>query len=248
MVLYPSTDGLSLKRALSALSSCTEHSAEGISLGRGVSRLPTDYRYDAASACGAIQKMMQSLQVLGICGSLRKQSHNRAALDAAGELMPDGMVLRHGSIAGIPIYNADDQALGWPAPVLDLGDAVRQADAVLIASPEYNFGVPGGLKNALDWLSRLPDQPFKSKPVAIMGAAPGPVGTARMQYDLRKNLHFLEAHALLKPEVFIAHAANKVDGDGRLVDETTRTFIAKQMSALRELISVTQALGKGLAP
>jgi chromate reductase len=178
-----------------------------------------------------------TIKVLGLCGSLRARSYNRAALDAARELMPDGATLLAGSFAGLPIYNADDQAQGWPAALAPLADSVRAADAVLIASPEYNFSIPGGLKNALDWLSRLPDQPFKGKPVAIMGAATGPVGTARMQYDLRRVLQFLEAEVLQKPEVFIGLAASKVDAEGRLADETSRRFIGDQMRALVDLVA-----------
>jgi len=183
------------------------------------------------------------LHVAGLCGSLRARSYNRAALEAAGALMPAGMRLRVESFAQLPVYNPDDQALGWPPSLLALGDALRHADAVLIASPEYNFGIPGGLKNALDWLSRLPDQPFRNKPVAILGASPGPVGTVRMQYELRKALHFLEAQVLLKPEVFIGHAPTKFDEAGRLIDETTRKFLGDQMVALHAWIVRVKAMG-----
>lgn len=175
-------------------------------------------------------------QVAGLCGSLRAASYNRAALEAAGQLMPTGMRLRIESFAQLPIYCADEQERGWPPAVLALGEAIAQADAVLIASPEYNFSVPGGLKNALDWLSRLPEQPFKGKPVAVLGAATGPVGTARMQYELRRILHFLEARVLLKPEVFIGNAKAKFDEQGHLKDETTLKFIGEQMVALRRWI------------
>lgn len=174
--------------------------------------------------------------VAGLCGSLRAASYNRAALEAAGRLMLTGMRLRVESFAQVPIYSADQQERGWPPAVVQLGQAIARADAVLIASPEYNFSVPGGLKNALDWLSRLPEQPFKGKPVAIMGAATGPVGTARMQYDLRRILHFLDARVLLKPEIFIGNAKAKFDAEGRLVDETTLKFMADQMQALRRWI------------
>lgn len=175
-------------------------------------------------------------QVAGLCGSLRAASYNRGALEAAGRLMPAGMGLRVESFAQLPIYGADEQERGWPPAVLALGEAIARADAVLIASPEYNFSVPGGLKNALDWLSRLPEQPFKGKPVAILGAATGPVGTARMQYELRRILHFLEARVLLKPEVFIGNAKAKFDAQGQLTDETTLKFIGEQMVALRRWI------------
>lgn len=180
--------------------------------------------------------MSGQVTVIGLCGSLRSSSYNRAALDAAGASMPDGMTLEMAQWSKIPIFNADDQASGWPESVVALGDAIRLADAVLIASPEYNFSVPGGLKNALDWLSRLPEQPFKDKAVAIMGASAGPLGTARMQYDLRRILHFLEAHTLLKPEVFIGNAQAKFDENGRLADEVTRRFIGDQMVALERWV------------
>src|SRR3954470_23552541 len=182
------------------------------------------------------RNMAEDIRVLGLCGSLRAASYNGFALEAAAQAMPAGMAMHRGAFARIPIYDADEQAAAWPDQVLALGEQVRAADAVLIASPEYNFSVPGGLKNALDWLSRLPNHPFRGKPVAIMGAATGPVGTARMQYDLRKILHFLEASVLLKPEVFIAGAQAKFDAQGALVDEATGKFISDQMRALRDWI------------
>lgn len=182
-------------------------------------------------------------KVVGLCGSLRAASYNRAALEAAGRLMPAGMQLAIESFRQFPIFDADEQDSGWPPAVLALGEAIGRADAVLIASPEYNFSVPGGLKNALDWLSRLPQQPFKDKPIAILGAATGPMGTARMQYDLRRIFHFMEARVLLKPEVFIGNAKSKVDAQGRLTDEVTLRFIGEQMAALQRLIRRERALG-----
>jgi len=178
----------------------------------------------------------QPRRILGLCGSLRARSYNLCALRAAAELMPAGETLEIATLRGIPVFDADDQAQGWPPALLSLADAMRASDAVLIASPEYNFSIPGGLKNALDWLSRLPEQPLKGKPVAIMGAATGPVGTARMQYELRKVLQFLEADVLGKPEVFIGHAAAKFDDAGRLIDDATRGFIAQQMRAFTALV------------
>jgi chromate reductase len=117
--------------------------------------------------------------------------------------------------------------------VLALGAEIARADAVLIATPEYNFSIPGVLKNAIDWISRLPDQPFKNKPVAILGASPGPVGTARAQYDLRKVFVFLDAHVLNKPEIMISNAGTRFDAEGKLTDETSRKFLASQIEALR---------------
>lgn len=176
--------------------------------------------------------MNSDIRVLGICGSLRKASHNMAALRAAGENMPAGMTLTIVPITGIPVYNADDQASGWPQAVQQLGEAIRAADAVLIASPEYNFTIPGGLKNALDWVSRLPNQPFGQKPVALMGASAGKLGTSRMQYDLRKCLQFLDAFVLNKPEVFIGGAAECFDSAGVLTHAGTRAVLTDQMLAL----------------
>jgi chromate reductase, NAD(P)H dehydrogenase (quinone) len=177
-----------------------------------------------------------SMRVAGLCGSLRAGSFNQAALEAAGRLMPAALTLSIEPWAAVPIYCADEQEHGWPSAVLELGRAISSADAVLIASPEYNFGVPGGLKNVLDWLSRLPQQPLRGKPVALLGAATGPLGTARVQYELRRILHSLEARVLLKPEVFIANAKAKFDAEGRLVDETTLKFLGEQMQALQRWI------------
>jgi chromate reductase len=180
--------------------------------------------------------MTSTLNVMGLCGSLRTASDNMAALVTAGRLMPVGMGLRIESFADVPIYNADAQEQGWPSSVSRIGDAIAAADAVLIASPEYNFGVPGGLKNLIDWMSRLPVQPLRDKPVAILGAATGPLGTARMQYELRRVLHCLEARVLLKPEVFISNAKTKFDASGAIVDEATTKFVGDQMLAFHQFI------------
>lgn len=189
--------------------------------------------------------MSTELRVLGLCGSLRAGSFNRMALLAAGELMPEGMTLEPGSFAGIPIYSADDQtSSGFPEPVLALGRDIARCDGVLIASPEYNFSIPGGLKNAIDWVSRLPDQPFKNKPVAILGASTGPMGTGRMQYDMRRVMHFVEAQVLLKPEIFIGQAAGKFDAAGQLTDATTRKLLGDQMIAFSKWIRRAQAIAK----
>lgn len=184
--------------------------------------------------------MTKDIRVVGLCGSLRKASHNMAALRAAGEAMPPGMTLQIESIAGLPIYNADDQAAGWPEGVLRLVEAIRAADAVLIASPEYNFTIPGGLKNALDWISRVPRQPFGDKPVALLGASAGRLGTSRMQYDLRKCLQFLDALVLNKPEIFIGSAAECFDAQGRLTHEGTRALLSDQMRALQAWVLRTR--------
>jgi len=175
-----------------------------------------------------------TLRVLGIAGSLRAGSFNRALLRAAQELAPEGMEIRAFDIAPIPLYNADVEAKGDPEPVAALKTAIREADALLFVTPEYNHGVPGVLKNAIDWASRPPDQPFNDKPAAIMGASPSALGTGRAQYHLRQSCVFLNMHVLNKPEVLVAKAHEKFDKDGRLTDETTRGFVKKHLEALRD--------------
>lgn len=183
-----------------------------------------------------IDSLERPITLVGLCGSLRSGSLNRAALSAAIAFLPPKVSLKVLEFRDTPVFDADEQARAVPACVVAVGDAIRAADGVVIASPEYNFSIPGGLKNLIDWLSRLPDQPFKQKPVAIMGAAAGPLGTARMQYDLRRVLHCLEAQVLLKPEIFIGHAAGKFDSNGVLIDEPTRQFLKQQMAAFHAQI------------
>lgn len=179
------------------------------------------------------------LRILGLCGSLRRKSFNMAALRAAGELMPAGMRLEIAEIADIPLFNQDLFDAGLPAPVQRLRAQIAAADGVLIASPEYNFSVTAPLKNAIDWASRPPDQPFQDRPVAIFSAAIGPLGGARVQYDLRKILVQLWAQVLPRPEVFIGMAASKFDADGRLTDETTRKFLGDLLAGFKDWIART---------
>jgi chromate reductase len=182
------------------------------------------------------------MKLLGICGSLRQGSYNAMALRAAAELMPAGMSMEIADLRGIPFYDEDLRtAEGEPAAVTQLKAQIRAADAVLIATPEYNFSIPGVLKNALDWVSRPPEPPFDDKVVALMGASPGLAGTGRVQYDLRKVMVFLNAFVVNKPEVFIREAASRFDASGRLVDEPTRKFIA-------DLLVATQRLARRLHP
>jgi chromate reductase len=172
------------------------------------------------------------MKVLGISGSLRKGSWNTSVLRAAEGLTPAGMTIEIGAIDDIPLYNEDIRAAGLPPSVERFRNQIAAADAVLFVSPEYNFSIPGVLKNAIDWGSRPPNQPFNDKPVAIMGASGGPVGTARMQYDLRKSLGSINALVMLKPEVFIGQAGTKIDEAGNVTDETTKDFIRKLLEAL----------------
>ena len=175
------------------------------------------------------------MKVLGICGSLRQGSYNAMALRAAQKLAPAGMEISIADISRIPMYNDDVRAAGEPAEVSALKAQLRAADAVLIVTPEYNFSIPGVLKNTLDWMSRPPEPPFDGKVVAIMGASPGPVGTARVQYDLRKVLVFMNSFTVNKPEVFISFAQNKFNAQGELTDEPTSKFIADLLVSLQNL-------------
>ena len=189
--------------------------------------------------------MSKPLDIVGLCGSLRKASFNRAALRLAGELMPPTMRLDSVDWRELPFFDGDLFAQGLPAPVAALRERIRRADGVLIATPEYNFSVPGGLKNVLDWLSRGDDQPWALKPVVILSASAGPLGGARVQYDLRKVMLYLDAALLTKPEVFIGAAAGKFDAEGRCTDETTRKFVSAQMVAFERWIA---AVGRMRAP
>ena len=139
--------------------------------------------------------------------------------------------------AGFPIYYADDQAKGFPADVEALADAVRKADGVSFVTPEYNYGIPGGLKNAIDWVSRLKDQPFVGKPVAIQSVTAGPLGGGRMQYHLRQACVFLDALAFTRPEVFIGMAAGKFDEKTlAFKDEAGINFIKQQLAGFEKFI------------
>jgi chromate reductase, NAD(P)H dehydrogenase (quinone) len=167
----------------------------------------------------------KTLKVLGISGSLRKSSYNTAALRVAQTLAPDGVRIEIFDLAPLPLYNEDVKAQGFPPVVQELRDKIKAADALLFATPEYNYSMSGVLKNAIDWASRPPDQPFNEKPVAIMGASPSALGTGRAQYHLRQSCVFLNMHVLNKPEVMIAAAQTRFNDKGELTDEATRGLI-----------------------
>src|ERR1700758_2228037 len=182
---------------------------------------------------------MATLNVVSICGSLRKGSFNAIVQRLLPSLAPDGMTVKPApSFADFPLYNADIQnSTGFPAPVNALADAIRAADGVIIVTPEYNFSIPGGLKNAIDWVSRLPNQPFAGKPIALQSASPSPLGGGRVQYDLRRAMVFLDAFVLNKPEIFIGSCASKLDEKtGEIKDESTRNFIKQQLAAFATFI------------
>ena len=172
------------------------------------------------------------LKILAISGSLRKSSFNSAALKVAEELAGDGATFTFADLSTIPLYDQDLRDKQVPGAVQTLNDQILAADAILFSTPEYNYSVSGVLKNAIDWLSRLDPQPFADKPVAVMSASMSAFGGARAQYDLRRILIYLDAHFVNKPEVMIAFAHQKFDGDGNLADQDTRAFIGKLVSAL----------------
>jgi chromate reductase, NAD(P)H dehydrogenase (quinone) len=182
-----------------------------------------------------------TFNILGFCGSLRQRSYNLIALKTAGELMPPSMKLQITSFADLPIYNFDVQEKGFPATATRLREEVLAADALLFATPEYNWSVGAPLKNVIDWLSRFQPQPFNNKPAALFSASGGPVGGARGQYDLRRILVQLGVHWLVKPEVFIGNSPSKF-AEGKLTDETTRKFLSDQMVAFEDWITRVKRL------
>jgi len=178
---------------------------------------------------------MSEIKILGIVGSLRNYSYNAFALKAAQELLPAGAQLELVELHGIPVFNQDDEIAPPPA-VLEFKRRILNADAILFATPEYNYSVPGGLKNAIDWASRPSGQSaWRGKPAAVMGASMGSLGTARAQYHLRQILVTLDMPVVNQPEVMIANAAQRFDQGGQLTDEPTRKHIQKLLQALVQL-------------
>jgi chromate reductase len=180
----------------------------------------------------------RDLNVLAFAGSLRRGSYNRALLRALSEVAPAGVTISIFEIDGVPLYNEDVEAAGVPGPVEEFRRVVREADGVLIATPEYNHGVPGVTKNAVDWLSRPPRRsPLDRKPVAILGASPGITGTARGQSQLRQAFEFTNCYCMPQPEILVFKAHEKFDAEGRLTDEMTRELLGKFLVAFKEWIS-----------
>jgi chromate reductase, NAD(P)H dehydrogenase (quinone) len=181
----------------------------------------------------------QQLDVLVICGSVRKGSYNAALARTLPALAPAGMKLRAASsFERFPVYNFDIQnATGFPAEIVAWADAIRSADGLIIVSPEYNWSIPGGLKNAIDWVSRMKDQPFKDKPVALQSAAGGILGGSRMQYHLRQSLTSIDALLFGRPEVIVTFAAQKFDEKTlELKDQTAIDMIKLQLSGFDKFI------------
>lgn len=176
--------------------------------------------------------MDRPIRILGFAGSLRKNSFNKALLRAAVELVPKGAVLETFDLEGIPLFNQDLETQP-PQKVKDFKAKIRAADAILIVTPEYNYSIPGVLKNAIDWASRpYPDNSFDGKPVAVMGASIGMLGTARAQYHLRQCFVFLNMHPTNLPEVFVTFAKEKFDENGGLKDENIKKLIVKMLENL----------------
>jgi chromate reductase len=188
----------------------------------------------------------KQLDVLVICGSLRKGSYNAALARTLPSLAPPGMKLRPApSFAGLPVYNFDEHQAGGIHPIaLAWIEAIRSADAVIIVSPEYNWSIPGGLKNAIDWASRPKDQPFAGKPVALQSAATGLLGGSRMQYHLRQSLTSIDALMFARPEVIVTFAAKKFDEKMlELTDQPTRDMIKLQLEAFEKFVRRVAAKG-----
>jgi chromate reductase len=178
--------------------------------------------------------MADKLNVVAVCGSLRKGSFNRMLMNTSIALAPEGMTITEAPpFDKIPMYNFDDQQAGIPATVTAWADAIRAADAVLIVTPEYNWSIPGGLKNAIDWVSRLKEQPLKDKVVAVQSAAGGLLGGARAQLAMRQCLVSLDVVWFGRPEVIVAFTANKFK-DGKLEDQTAVDMIKAQLAALEK--------------
>ena len=166
------------------------------------------------------------MKILGIAGSLRVGSYNKMLIRTAVELAPDGMTVEPYDLEGIPLFNADVEAEGDPEDVSALKEAIRSADGLLIATPEYNHSIPGVLKNALDWASRPPKpNALDGKPVAIIGASPGFTGTVRAQEHLRSSLLNPGSLVMPKPELLVFRVKEKVDEEGKLIDEKTRELM-----------------------
>ncbi len=176
---------------------------------------------------------MSAVTVLGMSGSLRKGSYNTAALRAAGEVLPEGMRLEIADLRPLPHYDDDVRLAGYPPEVQQFRDRIKAADAILFVTPEYNYSVSGVLKNAIDWASRPPDQPFNWKPCAIISASGGLLGGVRAQYHLRHMCVSLNCFPLNNPQVYITEAAKKFDAAGRLVDQGARDLIRQLLSELK---------------
>lgn len=182
--------------------------------------------------------MTNTIYFAGISGSLRKDSFNTLLLKNLKELLPENVTLDILSIAEIPLYNADldlPAAKERPGPVTIFRNKLAKVSGIVIVSPEYNYSIPGGLKNAIDWASRGEDSPLLNKPVAVMGATPGMWGTIRMQMAFHSVFLFLNMKPVYKPEILVAQAKDKFDEHGQLKDEKAKELIRKKLEGLKLL-------------
>jgi len=190
--------------------------------------------------------MSDYIQLIGLSGSLRKGSYNTMLLKAALQLLPTDVSMEIISIEDIPLYNADldlPAAKQRPEAVEHFRKMLTDADGIFISSPEYNYSIPGGLKNAIDWASRGEDSPLLRKPVAVIGATSGLWGTARMQLAFHNVFLFLDMKPVYKPEVLVAQAEKKFDKDGNLIDEMAKRLIKQKLEALKEMIHLLSQVG-----
>lgn len=188
-----------------------------------------------------------SIHIIGIAGSLRQASFNRALLRAARDLAPQEVIIDIFDLAGVPLYNGDIEAEGDPAEVAALKRAIAGADGVLFATPEYNHGVPGVMKNAVDWASRPPGKAvLGQKPVGIIGASPGITGSARGQSQLRQAFEFTNSYCMPQPELLVFKAHEKFDPGGRLLDEATAQYLAGFMAAFANWVQHWSAKARDL--
>jgi len=186
-------------------------------------------------------KAKGELQLVTLCGSVREDSYNAALLRALPTIASGEFAFHAGcSVADVPIYDNDlERVSGFPAPITALANQIREADGVLIASPEYNYSIPGGLKNLLDWVSRTPNQPFAKKPVLLQSVSVGPAGGTRMQHHLRQVMVFLNARVFARPEVMIGPAGTKFTTEGDLIDGPTREIVRQQLADFADFVRET---------
>ena len=190
--------------------------------------------------------MSDFIQLVGMSGSLRKGSYNTMLLKAATQLLPVDVSMDIVSIEDIPLYNADldlPAAKQRPESVEHFRKMLTDADGILISSPEYNYSIPGGLKNAIDWASRGEDSPLLRKPIAVIGATTGLWGTARMQVAFHNVFLFLDMKPVYKPEVLVAQAEKKFDKDGKLIDEMAKKLVKQKLEALKKMIHLQSQVG-----
>ena len=190
--------------------------------------------------------MSEYIQLVGVSGSLRKGSYNTMLLKAALQLLPPNVSMEIISIEDIPLYNADldlPAAKQRPETVEHFRKILTDADGILISSPEYNYSIPGGLKNAIDWASRGEDSPLLRKPVAVIGATTGLWGTTRMQVAFHNVFLFLDMKPVYKPEVLVAQAEKKFDKNGNLIDEMAKKLLKQKLEALKEMIQLHSQVG-----